>query len=331
MIFTNLKKHSEYKEEIIKEIEKAFHYTEENLFRIDFYHLIKETNHHNCHILINENNEFMAHIGVRPTTLNYKGSKLKIILLGGIVTKEKYQGQGCFKALYNHIVKLYEKEYGLIVLWSDQNLFYEKLGFRQFGLTSVLGTTPATEKEIIQRGYQQVQIEDLTKDQLEILNNKYTNSYKDTISIERNIVDWQDIKKITSMKLFFNKNQEHYLFFEKGEDLKGIIHEISFTNNKEELKKFKPLQLLTPFNLDKESFLIHLAWGKVINLPLFSKFINSISGQRIHIQSENILMVNDTAFEIIKEELLPILFGPNTAKEVYSLIPPIYITGADSI
>lgn len=330
MIFTNLKKHSQYKSEVLNEIEDAFQYNEENSFAIDFHQLIKDSNLENCHLLLNDNRELIAHIGVRPVTLHYNDANINVLLLGGIFTKKEFQGQGQFKKLYEYICKLYKDKYSMIILWSDKNDFYQKLGFRQFGLTSVIGEKTVTEEEIIKRGYQKDNIARYSDSQLSQLNELYNQSYKNTISIKRTLNDWRDIKQISSMKLFRNKDNNEYLFFEKGQDLKGIIHEVSFSSNKKELKKFKPLQLLNPSTLDEDSFFIHLAWGKIINEDIFSKFIHKLSKGSIEIKRDE-LKIETRPYQIDQNEILTILFGPGKAQEIGQLLPSIYITGADSI
>ncbi|POB13050.1 GNAT family N-acetyltransferase [Halobacteriovorax sp. DA5] len=333
MIFTTLEQYSHLKNALNKEIEKAFHYKDENSFNTDFYQLMKESNHHNCHLLLDDNENIVAHIGVRPVTLHYKGHELKTLLLGGIVTKEEFQGQGHFKELYNHIKSIYKDNYSLVILWSDNMSVYKKLGYTQFGLTAVIGDTPVTEEKIRQRGYWPINIQEIDKENLE---KKYNKSYKDTISIQRSLKEWNDIKQISSMKTFTNDNGD-YLFFEKGQDLKGIIHECSFSNNRQELEKFKGLQLLNPTPLDEESFFIHLAWGKIINTCEFSNFLKAITKNAVSISDfkpdldKVTLTINEESFLFNKEELLPLLFGPEQAIELQELIPQIYITGADSI
>lgn len=326
MIFTDLKKHSHYKDEILKEIESAFHYNDENSFAVDFYQLIKESNHPNCHILLDDNKKLLAHIGVRPISLHYKGVELNTLLLGGIVTKKEHQGKGYFRKLYEHIVELYKDKFSLIILWSDMNDFYQRLGFNQFGLTAVVGDVPVTYDDILKRGFKE---ENINKQDLSIISEKYNQSYSDIITVKRTIRDWEDIRMTSSMK-FFKNNAGEYLFFEKGQDLKGIIHETSFSSNKDQLEKFHSLQLLNPFALDDKSFFIHLAWGKIINLNLFSEFINKISNRAVKIR-DNELQIKNNSYKVQTNDLLTTLFGPDKAQEVETIIPPIYITGADSI
>lgn len=333
MILTTLDQYSHLKDILNKEIEKAFHYKDGNSFNTDFFQLMKESNHNNCHLLLDEKENLIAHIGVRPVTLHYKGQELKTLLLGGIVTKEEFQGKGHFKELYNHIKSIYKDNYSLAILWSDNMSVYKKLGYSQFGLTAVIGDTPSTEEEIKRRGYQDISIQEIPKDKLA---KKYNESYKETISIKRSLTEWNDIQKISSMKIYMNEYDD-YLFFEKGQDLKGIIHECSFANNKEELSKFKGLQLLNPTPLDDDSFYIHLAWGKIINTSDFSKFLSAITNGQVSISefladsNKITLTINNESYLFKREELLPLLFGPEQAIELQSLIPQIYITGADSI
>lgn len=331
MKFSTLAQYSQYKDEIIKEIESAFHYDSDQSFNIDFYQLVKEDNLKNCHLLLSDNNEVIAHIGVRPVTLDYKGSEVDTIFIGGIVTKKEYQGQGHFKKLYEHTMAIYQDKCALVILWSDHDKLYQKFGFRPFGLTAVLGTEVVTQDRITSNQYTKANEIDY-----KLLAPLYNKSYKDSIKVKRDTNDWDEIAKITSNHLYVKKDSNKvtdYLFFEKGQDLKGIIHEISFTDNEKELSKFHQLQVLSPYLYDDESFYIHLAFGKVLNQKLFCEFINKISKNKLLIEfnQEFILKIDEEVFQIDQDEILPILFGPNQAQELFDLIPPIYISGADSI
>lgn len=331
MIFSNLKKHSQYKDEVLKEIESAFGYDDKQSFEVDFYHLIKEENLENCHILLDEQRKLVAHIGVRPVTLHYSGHETNVIFLGGIVTLQKYQGKGHFKQLYEYVVQKYENDYSLTILWSDQAQFYHKLGYRPFGLTAVLGEKAITPSDIEKSDFHKVNKLNFKK-----LVQLYEDSYKNVISVKRSNTEWNDMEKITSTQIYIKGSKEEvesYLFFEKGQDLKGIIHECSFVNNQNELLKFDGLQFLTPFKVTESNFYIHLAYGKILNHELFCKFINNISPASLKLSYTGSyrLQINGQYFKVNEEDLLQVLFGPQQAVEIAGLLPPIYISGADSI
>jgi len=61
---STLAKSPELYKEVIKLIEYSFNYPENHNFDNDFYTLMNPSNHDHCHILINEEKQVVAHIGV---------------------------------------------------------------------------------------------------------------------------------------------------------------------------------------------------------------------------------------------------------------------------
>ena len=203
MIITTLKENPHYKDQVLKEIEREFQYETDHSFNIDFYQLMKHENHANCHLLLDDKEELVSHIGVRPVTLHYKGVDIEVIFLGGIITRKKFQGRGHFKELYNYIIKRYQSQYALAILWSDHSKLYQKLGFSSFGLTAVLGETPVSSALIEQRGFFEASPMELKQ-----IAHLYLESYSNTISVKRTPKDWSDISNITSSKFYIKRDNK---------------------------------------------------------------------------------------------------------------------------
>jgi predicted N-acetyltransferase YhbS len=89
----------------IKLIEKSFHYKKPNSFEIDFAPLIDKSNHHNCFILLDENENVVAHIGAKDRTFTLGNEKFTLTMLGGIAVDEELRGKGHFQTLMQEVLE----------------------------------------------------------------------------------------------------------------------------------------------------------------------------------------------------------------------------------
>ncbi|MCM2349528.1 MAG: GNAT family N-acetyltransferase [Bacteriovoracaceae bacterium] len=330
-----LKEKPELFEATLKLIEKAFQYKAPNSFKVDFAPLIDESNHHNCFILIDENDNVLAHIGAKEKTLSLNERKYPITLLGGIAVDESRRGEGHFQTLFNDVLAEKRADTTFFLLWSDLEKLYNKFGFHlcgtQFEFTGGL-PNPLLEKTT----YQALSSEEKAK-----IKSLYESSFaKEYLTLERSQKDWELIEKITAADLYLNRSGTgivDYYFMNKGQDLPGVIYEygstIPLNQFIEEIgthgKVWMGKELLPT---EKMQYQFFLGTG---DLKLFTDFIRNYTHNKIDIQNIN-LMKQEVYFNFNSEllaldlpDFLRGIFGPGTFEELE--LPTFFLSGLDSI
>jgi GNAT superfamily N-acetyltransferase len=326
MLYTNLEKAPNFVQKTVDLIEKSFGYTSENSFQIDFYPLLKNSNHKNCHIII-ENDEVIAHIGVLERRLEIKNKLHTIYMYGGIAVSDSFRGKGLFKKLFNSLENQY-KDCALHLLWSEKLDLYNKFNFHPcIGLYEY-------KKESFEHSFNVVEtkFKDIDQSTLNRVKELYINN---EIRIKRFDDDWNEVKQITSADLFLiYKDEElvNYFVMNKGADLTGIIHEYGSIDKKYLVVMRNYGTVWCSLNIDSSSAPLYAALAHAGESNLFSSFIKDITDfdlvnlgrDDIHFKNKN-----DSYHQSISDFLIGI-FGPGKYKEVQDT-QSINISGLDSI
>lgn len=330
-MITDLKRKPQKRHETIQLIEKAFDYSKENKFEIDFFPLMREENASNNFILL-ENEKVIGHIGVLNRIFKIAGKEFEVSMLGGIAIDEAYRGKGFFKDFFNEILKKYEDS-AFHLLWSDKLELYEKFDFypciEQFEYT---GGVESDNPEFIK-----MKLQDLNDNEIEQLSKIYNTSQE--LRYERSIEDWVKLKKIISSDIYIKKENEkivNYFFMNKGEDLSNIIYEYGSIKDIEEISTYGILW--SPYNFDVENeedkTLLYAALLKINNKESFAQFISSYTNNKIQVSNIEKNKINfsfaDDKFQLEVNDFLSGIFGPNKLQEL-SDTPKILISGLDSI
>ncbi len=317
MKYSNLKNSKEYVEKTINLIENAFNYTKEHSFNTDFYPLMKESNHKNCHILI-DNDVVVAHIGALTHQLKVKNKIYSFTMFGGIAVSDKYRGKGLFKKLFNEVIHKYQDQ-AFYLLWSEKTQMYEKFDFYPCGQLNQY------ESNFNNSSYTQSNFKELSKDDLKQIKNLY-NSENELRPIRKE-KDWNELASITSTDLYLKKEDniiKNYFFKNKGADLTNIIHE--YGNAREELTAYG--SLWTPKNLNLTP--IYLNAFLLKPGAEFKDFIFNYCQIEIEELTENSKFIfQKQNYEMSKAELLAGIFGPGRFEELSC--PFIFIPGVTSI
>ena len=120
-------------EKAVKLIEKSFEYKKPFSFETDFAPLIDKSNHKNCFIYIDENENVLAHIGVKEREITLQGKTFSVCLLGGIAVDEKRRGEGLFQTLLQDVLAEKRSDTTFFLLWSNLEKLYNKFGFHLAG------------------------------------------------------------------------------------------------------------------------------------------------------------------------------------------------------
>jgi predicted N-acetyltransferase YhbS len=317
-------------------IEKSFQYGRKNSFKIDFAPLIDITNLHNCFILVDEDENVLAHVGAKDRFIEINKIKFQITMLGGIAVDEKYRGQGLFQQLFQHVLSEKKNDSAFFLLWSDQEKLYSKYGF------ILCGHQYENSSETQNENYSKTTLSELNSAEFLEIKNLYETSFKNSyVSFERTDEDWEILKKITSSNLFIKKTDEKissYFFKDKGQDLKDITFEYGSTNLINDILSSLPehTKIWSAFPINEnaiEQFQFLLAPA---DLTQFSSFIFEYSNHKINVRQIN-QMKQEIYFDFNQEtlgldldEFMHGIFGPKSFEEIEDL-KPIFISGLDSI
>lgn len=322
-------------EATIKLIEKSFQYKRPHSFEIDFAPLVDKSNHHNCFILIDENEKLLAHVGAKERVLTLNGVRYPIVLLGGIAVDEERRGEGIFQTLFQDVLAEKRSDTCLFLLWSDLEKLYNKFGFHlcgtQFEITSEKKPSPFTKTT-----YKELSAEDQKS-----VRNLYEKSFRSLyLSLERSDADWRMLSNVTSADLYVRKEKDQiteYYFMNKGQDLPGVIYEYGTANDVEtflkELSSYGKLWLgkdiLSSENLQYQFF---MGPG---DTKLFAQLIFELTKKQFNILNIN-LMKQEVFFDFNEETLslelhdfLRGVFGPGSFEEID--VPSLFISGLDSV
>lgn len=323
-------------EATLKLIERAFQYKREFSFKTDFAPLVDESNHHNCFIYLDENENVLAHIGTKDVRILVDGNEHVLTFLGGIAVDEKSRGQGVFQELFQDVLAEKRSDCALFLLWSDLEKLYNKFGFHLCGTQIEISKNSNQSSPYVKTKYKS-----LNEDEKKQIQNLYDNSFRKTyVSAVRDSSAWELIEKIESADLFVQKNRgliESYYFQNKGQDLPDVIYEYGskrgFLEFIQEISAFGKLWLGSSFiesaNIQYQFF---MSPG---DTRLFSAFINDYTKGAFKLRNIN-LMKQEVFFDFKEEtlmlelpEFLRGVFGPGPFEELETI--PFFISGLDSI
>jgi predicted N-acetyltransferase YhbS len=322
MKLTNLSARPDKYQDTLTLIEKEFNYSDEFSFEIDFYPLVKPSNRENLFILLNENDEVVAHLGVLEKSFKLGAKTFKCSFIGGVVVRSDYQGKGLSRKLMEHIEENC-KDYTFTLLWSDKTEYYKKFNYYPCIQQNQY------EQTNCKNDYKRVVLNDSLISKIRTLYN--SNQEHRPIRTDQ---DWNDLKKITSMEVYIKgdiNNPHNYFFLNKGQDLTGIIHEYgSFDEN---MLNFG--NLWSPYEANNLAPTYqYAALLKINNFASFKEFVLSYS--------QNLIKINDIddyrvsfqfgaeEFDQSIEDFLTGLLGPSRYEELNEL-KNLFIPGVDSI
>lgn len=333
---TNLKEKPTCLEKTLKLIEKSFHYEGHNSFRIDFAPLIDSSNHHNNFIMIDEDENVIAHIGAKDKIITLDNTDFPVTMLGGIAVDEAHRGEGHFQTLLQDVLAEKRSETTFFLLWSDNEKLYNKFGFYLCGAQLEIDV-----KEKIE-GWIKTKYHSLAQEEKVEVQNLYLKSFAHTyLTFNRDDKDWELIGKITSTDLFIKKSGNHirsYFFKNKGQDLTDIIFEYGTNGSMAELiseiKGMGRVWMGNPLlETDQLQFQFFMCPA---DQRLFYDFIGKFTQGKIAVRNINVMKqevffdFNGETLMLKSDEFLTGIFGPGAFEELENL-PSLFISGLDSI
>ncbi len=332
-IHTTLKNKPQLITDTLKLIESNFGYEAKFHYKEDFAPLMHESNFEHCHLSLTENDEIIGHVGVLLRKITVLESEFTIAMLGGIAVNEKFQGNGYFKELINHVIHTYVSKVCGFILWSDLHEMYKKFGFSLCGTQFILTSDTASVVDIEKTLYSKLSIEEKNK-----IQSLYQEGFqKHYLTLNRTEDDWKKIELINSANLFVQRENgkiKGYFFQNKGMDLHNIIYEYGHEDFVKWQHDISFLGEVWSGVIDEEAevqyqFLFRPA-------AHFSKFVKIYTREMINITKVDFkedtiqLMLIDEELELNMDDFLTGIFGPGRFDEV-NYLPPLFISGLDSI
>lgn len=162
------------------------------------------------------------------------GQTWKAALIGNVATEETFRGQGLQKQLFTHLETVARNEKAdLLMLWSDLESFYEKLGFCQFGgeVRYLLAAHKSPPNSML--NVKQIDVRTLREIDLKQL---MAIRPPDVLTLKRTPSQFKELLTIPEMGLFLGRDQEQTIqawgITGKGCDMQGVFHEWGATSPK---------------------------------------------------------------------------------------------------
>lgn len=201
-------------------LNKAFGYGSGESFGVDFAPLFEPEALPGSRLL-RVNGQIVACATLYKVVTVAPNTRLELGIIGAVATDEAYRNQGYSKVILDELEK-HARAQNLdgLILWSEKNDFYAKLGFAPAGHMQILSLEGmfAPSKPVpgqAAQGWNWKQVEKLYDQHLSRL--------------VRTPANWRAIQKISSCTyvqwLGQDGNTVAYLGFGRGKDMKGIIHE----------------------------------------------------------------------------------------------------------
>lgn len=320
-------------------IEASFNYSSEFKFQTDFAPLMDPSNHHNCYILINQQEQVMAHLGVKTRKMMIGHNAHTICLLGGIAVAPAERGQGHLQKLMQEVLSDHKEEAALFILWSDLEKLYRKFGFHQCGgQYEISGLSQ-------QQNFQRTKLYLLELQDQATIKQLYEQSFsKLYTTCWRDETDWQNLLQVTSADLFIERSGTDivaYFFMNKGQDLSNIIYEYGFTAGSDIAAKLKEISSYGKVWMAHAFIPTETAFYQFMLTPastrLFTSLVSDLTGGRIkilevnQIKQEVFFYFNDELLSLSIEDFLTGVWGPGPFEELDQDLKTMFISGLDSI
>lgn len=175
--------------------------------------------------LFDSSNILVSHVNLLFRNLRIDGvdSNYKLTLVGNVATHPNYQGKGLMRLLFEHIETFAKLENSLaLILWSDLDLFYQKLGFMSVGkeVRFLLNLEKLARKTPIK-----VHTADASTYSSKNLTSLMALRPRTPIEIHRSPSEFLALLSIPDCHLYVADDHSSYFVIGKGCDMKGVIHE----------------------------------------------------------------------------------------------------------
>lgn len=176
-----------------------------------------------------QEDKICSHANLWPRrVLNLTGEEVfKVGLVGNVATHSAWRGHGLMRSLLTAIEEeATRQELDALILWSDLESFYHKLGFKSVGKEYRFGFLAGDfTKSMATRTIRSIKGKDLSAEMLKYLMELRP---KIPLTLERSAEEFQRLLNIPWLELYLSTSDsaiDGYAMVGKGYDMLGIVHE----------------------------------------------------------------------------------------------------------
>jgi predicted N-acetyltransferase YhbS len=180
------------------------------------------------------NDRLVAHASVVPRTLIRFGAvqPQSIVLVGNVATLPEFRGQGLMRSLLEKAIAISETHKSVgVVLWSDLDSFYDKLGFRPMGREIRRMIAPEQSRSLSDKLAPPSDPEFVPIQQITDTLCRQLLQLRPTLplTVDRSVDSFKELLTIPDTVLMItrgaDKSPNAFYVLGKGYDLIGVLHE----------------------------------------------------------------------------------------------------------
>lgn len=297
-------------------------------------------------LIVTQGEEIIAHLGYVVREFQCADYRMKIGMIGSVVTNKAYRGQGIASRLLKKAFEdLRLKGCVVSILWSENAKFYFPLGFYRAGRERDLKFSVDSVPDVVVPS-RKASVQDANQ----IWRLYQRNPYK----IDRSLEEQKHLLQIPNCQVLVTGENAvtSYIAINKGADFENYIHEWggnpqdvlqSITYAQRELYPDKELTLIAPMRVDlnpikqfaKERWNGAVGLFKVLDrtmlLSLYENYLRKLDVQYSWNREKNgILFGKQEVFARNDQELIQMVFGEGEVAESHPELP-FFLWGFDSI
>jgi hypothetical protein len=212
---------------------------------------------------IQDGETIYAHANLWPRTVQDRSGveTFQVGLIGNVATAESYRGMGLMRRLFEELTQV-AKNHNLaaLILWSDLNEFYHKLGFDSLGKEYHFSFESMNLETLSKSTIQETPKSNIN---IPLLTQMMELRYPVLLTLNRSMQEYQTLTQIPDMDLFTAWQEQTLVGFAwigKGEDMIGVIHEwgaqepeilIDLIYFISRYKNLERIMLLSPYDLNE--------------------------------------------------------------------------------
>lgn len=296
---------------------------------------------------IEEDGSVVSHAAFLVREFHHQGLRMKIGLIGSVVTAREYRGRGMARTILRSIMEeLGRQGCAIAVLWSDREDFYQPLGFyrggRELDFRFSSDDVPTVDASVVEfdadrhshwvwRLYQ-----------------------RHDVRLDRSLEEQKQLCRVPKARIFLTEREgkaTSYLAIHKGADFKNYIHEWggniddvqqSVARVQKEWFAGEDLTLIAPKHYDVGPLLrissVH--WDGVLGLIrvldrnqllcLYRDYLRSLGVAFSYQREKNLALVGDSTFDVSADfSIIRLVFGDD--HPAHHPVLPFFLWGFDSI
>ncbi len=297
-------------------------------------------------LVVSQGEEILAHLGYVVREFQCADYRMKIGLIGSVVTKKAYRGQGIASRLLKKAFdELRLKGCVISVLWSENAKFYLPLGFHRAGRERDLKFSCESVPDVV------TPVRVAT---LQDASHIWRLYQRNPLKVDRSLEEQKHLLQTPLSKVLVTgvENVTSYIAINKGADFENYIHEWggnphdvlqAITYAQKQLYPDTPLTLIAPAKMDLNPIKQFACerWNGAVGLfkvldrtmllRLYENYLRKLEVKYSWNREKNgILFGKDEVFARNDQELISMVFGEGETPQTHPELP-FFLWGFDSI